>query len=163
MMALLPLPRPLHADDAHTWTFPGVAPIQAELLAADGLRATLSVPGRGKTVIPFAQMSAADAAYVQKWREDNPRAPLIDPERLAPWPSQAVAESIEVQMTGEDAAAARWQYESPHFAIESDLKLPVPVVREIAAVFEGTRAAIIALPLGLHLGHESRKYPVRMK
>jgi hypothetical protein len=120
------------------------------------------VPGRGKTVIPFFQMNAADAAYVQDWRKGNPKAPLIDPERLAPWPTEAVAESIEVQMTGEDAAASHYTYQSAHFDIESDLKLPVAVVREIAAVFEATRAAVIALPLGLHLGHESRKYPVVM-
>jgi len=155
-------PSLLHAEDARQWTLPGVAPFQAELVAADGLRATLLVPGRGKTVIPFAQMSAADAAYVQKWREDNPQAPLVDPERMPPWPAEAVAESIDVQMTGEDTAASRWHYESAHFAIESDLKLPVPAVREIAAVFEATRAAIIALPLGLHLGHETHKYPVAM-
>jgi hypothetical protein len=131
-------------------------------VAADGLRATLLVPGRGKTVIPFFQMSPADAAYVQDWRNANPKAPLIDPERLAPWPAEAVAESIDVQMTKEDAAASHYTYESAHFIIESDLKLPVAVVREIAAVFEATRAALIALPLGLHLGHESRKYPVVM-
>jgi len=152
----------LRAEDARQWLFRGVAPFQAELVAADGLRATLLVPGRGKAVIPFAQMGAADAAYVQKWREENPQAPLVDPERMPPWPAAAVAESIDVQMTGEDAAASRWQYESAHFAIESDLKLPVAIVREMAAVFEATRAAIIALPLGLHLGHETHKYPVVM-
>ncbi|MDR3405348.1 MAG: hypothetical protein P4L99_22835 [Chthoniobacter sp.] len=162
MLAVLsPLPS-LHAEDPHQWTLPGVAPFSAELVAADGLRATLLVPGRGKTVIPFFQMSPADAAYVQEWRKANPKAPLIDPERLAPWPAEAVAESIDVQMTGDDAATSHYTYESAHFVIESDLKLPVPVVREIAAVFEATRAALIALPLGLHLGHESRKYPVIM-
>jgi hypothetical protein len=152
----------LVAEDAHRWTLPGVAPFQAELVAADGLRATLLVSGRGKTVIPFTQLSAADAAYVQQWREENPKALLVDPVRLPPWPTDAVAESIDVQMTGEDRAASRWRYESAHFAVESDLKLPVPVVREMAAVFEATRTAIIALPLGLHLGHETHKYPVAM-
>ncbi|HSI14796.1 MAG TPA: hypothetical protein VK961_22275 [Chthoniobacter sp.] len=153
---------PSRAEDLHQWTFPGVAPFQAELIAADGLRATLLVPNRGKTVIPFAQMNPADAAYVQDWRKANPKAPLIDPERLAPWPAEALAESLDVKMTGDDAAASHFTYESAHFTIESDLKLPVAVVRDIAAVFEATRAALIALPLGLHLGHESRKYPVLM-
>lgn len=150
------------AEDLHQWTFPGVAPFQAELVAADGLRATLLVPNRGKTVIPFSQMSPTDAAYVQDWRKTNPKAPLIDPERLAPWPAEASTESIDVKMISEDAAASHFTYESAHFVIESDLKLPVAVVRDIAAVFEATRAALIALPLGLHLGNESRKYPVLM-
>jgi len=145
------------AEDLRQWTLPGVRPFQAELVAADGLRATLLVPGRGKTVIPFDRMSPVDAAYVHQWRETHPDAPLIDPERLAPWPVEAVAESIDVRMTGEDAAASHWRYESAHFAIESDTKLPVPVVREFAAVFEATRAAVIALPLGLAFGGESEK------
>ncbi len=131
-------------------------------MAADGLRATLLVPNRGKTVIPFSQMSPTDAAYVQDWRKANPKAPLIDPERLAPWPAEVLAESIDVKMTGEDAAASHFTYESAHFVIECDLKLPVAVVGDIAAVFEATRAALISLPLGLHLGNESRKYPVSM-
>ena len=151
------------AEDARQWNLPGVAPFQAELVAADGLRATLLVPGRGKTVIPFARMSPGDAAYVHEWREKNPDAPLIDPERLAPWPAEAVAESIDVKMTGEDVAASHWRYESAHFVIYSDTKLPVPVVREFAAVFEATRAAVIALPLGLAFGGESpKKFPVVM-
>lgn len=151
-----------HAEDPHQWTFPGLAPFEAELVAADGLRATLLVPNRGKTVIPFTQMSSADAAYVQEWRQTHPKAPLIDPDRMAPWPAEALAENIDVKMTGDDAAASRFTYESTHFTIESDLKLPVAVVRDIAAVFEATRAALIALPLGLHLGNEARKYPVLM-
>ena len=152
-----------HAEELHQWTLPGVKPFEAELVAADGLRATLSVPGRGKTVIPFASMSPADVAYVREWRAKNPEGPLVDPERLAPWPAEAMAESIDVQMTSEDAAASHWHYESAHFAIDSDTKLPVSVVREFAAVFEATRAAVVALPLGLALGGESReKFPVLM-
>jgi hypothetical protein len=149
------------AEDLHQWTLPGVKPFQAELVAADGLRATLSVPGRGKTVIPFASMSPADVAYVHEWREKNREAPLVDPERLAPWPAEVLAESIDVQMTSEEPS--HWHYESAHFAIDSDTKLPVSVVREFAAVFEATRAAVVALPLGLSLGGESRrKFPVAM-
>ena len=151
-----------HAEDLRQWTLPGVAPFQAELIAADGLRATLSVPGRGKTVIPFARMSTADTDYVHEWRKKNRDAPLVDPEHLAPWPAEALAESIDVKMTSEDATASRWRYESAHFAIESDTKLPLPVVREFAAVFEATRAAVVAMPLGLAYGGESRKFPVVM-
>ena len=161
MLGVLSSPS-LRAEDLHQWSLRGVAPFQAKLIAADGLRATLLVPDRGKTVIPFALMSAEDAAYVQDWRKANPKAPLIDPERLAPWPSAAAAESIDVRMTGDDAASSHYIYESAHFIIESDLKLPVAVVREITAVFEATREALIAIPLGLHLGHESRKYSVLM-
>ena len=93
---------------------------------------------------------------------DNRRAPLIDPERIAPWPAVAVAGKLDVRAVGEDLAASKYSYESAHFAVESDIKLPVPVVRDITAVFEATRAALIALPLGLLRGEEDEKYAVGM-
>ena len=150
------------AGELREWTCPPGKPFAAELLAADGLRATLLVPGRGKAVVPFAMLSPEDVRYIQQWRAQNRRAPLIDPERIAPWPSEAVAESLDVRAVEEDAAASKFAYESAHFAVESDLKLPVPVVRDITAVFEATRAALIALPLGLLRGEEDEKYAVAM-
>ncbi len=152
----------LRAEEERQWTCPPAAPFAAQLLAADGLRATLLVPGRGKAIVPFAQMSTADVQYIRDWRGKNPGAPLIDPERLAPWPAQAVAENLDVRLVSEDAAASRFRYESAHFTVEADVKLPVAVVREITAVFEATRAAVIAMPFGLHPGTEPRKYPVLM-
>jgi hypothetical protein len=150
------------AGEVRDWTCPPGKPFSAELIAADGLHAVLLVPGRGKAVVPFAQLSPADVQFIHEWRARNRNAPLIDPERMAPWPAQAVAENTEVRVTGEDAAASRYRYESAHFAITSDMKLPVSVVREIAASLEATRAAVIALPLGLHLGTDVEKYPVSM-
>jgi hypothetical protein len=73
-----------------------------------------------------------------------------------------VADNLEVKVTGEDGVASKYNYESAHFTVESDLKLPVPVVRDIIAVFEATRASLIALPLGLLRGDEQAKYPVVM-
>lgn len=150
------------AGELREWTCPPGKPFQAELLAADGLRAVLLVPGRGKAVVPFALMSPDDVRYIRQWRGDGRRAPLIDPERLAPWPASAVAENLDVRVVAEDAAASKFTYESAHFAVESDLKLPVGVVRDITAVFEATRAALITLPLGLLRGDEDGKYRVSM-
>ncbi len=150
------------AGEVRQWTSPPGNPFEAELLAADGLRATLLVPGRGKMVVPFAMLSAEDVRYVRAWRGQNHRAPLIDPERLAPWPPDAVGENIEVRVVAEDAVAMKFSYESTHFVVESDLKLPVPVVRDITAAFEATRALLIALPLGLLRGDEDEKYAVAM-
>lgn len=150
------------AGELREWTCPPGKPFQAELLAADGLRAVLLVPGRGKAVVPFALMSPDDVRYIRQWRGDGRRAPLIDPERLAPWPASAVAENLDVRVVAEDAAASKFTYESAHFAVESDIKLPVGVVRDVTAVFEATRAALITLPLGLLRGDEDGKYRVSM-
>jgi hypothetical protein len=89
---------------------------------------------------------------------------LALPATLAaePWPREIVAENYEVQLTGEDRAAGSATYRSPHFTIASDLKLPLGVVRDLAAVFEATRAAVRGLPLGLALPHEPASYRVRL-
>jgi hypothetical protein len=150
------------AAEVRNWTYLASKPFAAELVAADGVRATLSVPGRGKTVVPMAGLSGEDVRYIRQWLAQNRRAPLIDPEKIAPWPTEAVADNLEVKVTGEDAVASKYTYESAHFAVESDIKLPLPVVRDITAVFEATRAALMALPLGLMRGDEPGKYPVAM-
>lgn len=77
-------------------------------------------------------------------------APLV-------WPPHAVAGSIDVR-----AATERFTWESAHFKLRSDIALPLGVVRDLAAVFEATRAVLIALPLGLHSGDAQRRYPVRL-
>jgi hypothetical protein len=85
--------------------------------------------------------------------------PLVDPEAMGSWPAEAVAGSIEVQQVTSDATAS---WESAHFSISCDIKLPTGVVRDLAGVLEATRAAVIAAPIGLHGGVEIRKYPVRL-
>jgi hypothetical protein len=85
-----------------------------------------------------------------------------DPAFLPPWPREAVAESFEVQITNEDRASGATYYASPHFAIASDIRLPLGVVRDLAAVLEATRAAVLAAPLGLQTGSERLKYRVRL-
>jgi hypothetical protein len=120
------------------------------------------VKGAGKTIVPLANLSAADVEFLRDWRRSNPFGPIVDPTFLAPWPREAVAESFEVQITGEDRASGTTQYTSPHFAIASDLRLPVGVVRDLAAVLEAARAAVCAVPLGIQPGFEPEKYRVRL-
>ena len=142
-----------------TWTDRAGKTFNAELLAADGLRATLLVEGRGKVAVPIASLSKEDATFVRDSRLENLRMPIVDPEAMAAWPAEAVAESFEVQLVPSDATP-RW--DSAHFSITSDVKLPTGVVRDLAAVLEATRAAVIAAPIGLHGGVEIGKYPVRL-
>jgi hypothetical protein len=79
-----------------------------------------------------------------------------------PWPREIAAESYEVQLVSEDRSSGSATYRSPHFAIASDLKLPLGVVRDLAAVFEATRAAVRGVPLGLALPREPESYRVRL-
>ena len=146
------------AGDTRPWVLRTGQRVEAELLAVDGLRATLGNAGTPKWIVPLSDFAPADAEHARGWRKADPQRPLVDPRLLAAWPPRAAADAVEVRATGE--AAGEFRYESPHFAIQSDLKLPVAVVRDLAMVFEATRAALIALPLGLHAGGETEKYPV---
>jgi len=150
------------AGATRTWTDRGGKSFEAELLAADSVRATLQVKGGAKTIVPLANLSSADLDYLRQSRRDNPDAPIVDPTFLPPWPKEAVAESFDVKITGEDRASGSTEYSSPHFTIAADLRLPVGVVRDLAAVLEATRAAVCAVPLGIMSGLEPEKYQVRL-
>jgi hypothetical protein len=67
-----------------------------------------------------------------------------------------------VRIVAEDRSTGATRYESPHFAIASDIKLPLGVVRDLAAVFEATRAAVMTVPLALHSGIDRGIYQVRL-
>jgi hypothetical protein len=142
------------------WTDRSGKVFSAEIVATDAWRATFALPERRKAVLWLSQLSEADADFVAKWRAANPTAPLVDPQRLAPWPAEAAAADIEVKLKTEDPAATAFLYEGAHFTMQSDVRLPLDVVRDLNAVFEATRAALMALPLGLHRGGEREKYAV---
>ena len=73
------------------------------------------------------------------------------------WPTEAVAEKVNVQPT-----ADRFTWECAHFQLRADAALPLGVVRDLAMVLEATRAVLEAVPLGLHSGGERDRYPVRL-
>lgn len=83
---------------------------------------------------------------------------------LAPWPAQAaaVAENVKVQLVEDNAAARRFAWESAHFRLAADLRLPSGIVADLAAVFEATRAVLLAVPLALPAGGEREKYVTRL-
>jgi len=154
------LPALARAEDVREWTSRSGQKFSAGIVASDAFRATFAMPGRGKFVLPLAQLSEADAAYVGKWRDAHPTAPLVDPEKLAPWPAEATAGDAEVRLKWEDESIPAFVYEGVRFVVQSDVKLPVAVVRDLNAVFEATRMAVMALPFGLHSGRDKRKYQV---
>ena len=142
------------------WTDRAGRKFTAEIVANDAWRATFAFPDRSKAVLPLAQLSAADVQFVTAWRAANPAAPLVDPQKLAPWPADAGAADIEIKLKSENPKTSAFVHEGAHFIVWSDVKLPLGVVRDLNGVFEGTRAALMALPLGLHRGVETEKYPV---
>ena len=142
------------------WTDQAGRKFTAEIIAIDAWRATFVLPDQGKAVLGLAQLSPADVDFVAKWRAANPTVPLVDPQRLAPWPGEAAPADIGVKLKTEDPKAAAFVYEGAHFTMQSDVSLPLDVVRDLNGVFEATRAALMALPLGLHRGGEKEKYAV---
>ena len=142
-----------------TWTTRDGRTFEAELAAADGLRATF---GRGEkpdfVVVPFARLVPADVEEIRRWRADW-RKPLVVPSRLAPWPAMAEAPAGDVRTGGESGA---FTYDSANFHVTSDMQLPAAAANDIVRVLEATRAALIAMPLGLLAGGEREPYEVAM-
>jgi len=162
-VALLPLlltPVGSNAETERSWSDRQGRKFDATLVASDAVRATFRLPDGRKTVLAIASLSSDDSAFVRDWRSSNRNAPLIDPEAMAPWPPDVAAENYEVKILAEDRAAAVIRYQSPNFEIASDVKLPLGVVRDLAAVFEATRAAVMTVPLALHSGVDQSPYPV---
>jgi hypothetical protein len=147
-------------DEAREWTDRTGRKFTAEIIANDAFRATFALPDRRKIVLPLAQLSEADAAHVGKWREEHPHAPFVDPGRLAPWPAEAAASDIEIDLKSQNATPPAFVYEGAHFLVQADVKLPIGVVRDLNAVLEATRTAVMALPFGLHSGSEGKTYRV---
>jgi hypothetical protein len=79
---------------------------------------------------------------------------------MPPWPAEAAVQAITVQAVEQREGNFAW--ESPHFRLSADLRLPLGVVRDLATVLEATREVVLAVPLGLHSGGERAKYRVRL-
>jgi len=78
------------------------------------------------------------------------------------WPAAVAAASYEVKPAPPFSANIAATYASPHFLIASEIKLPLGVVRDLAAVFEATRAAVRGAPLGFSTAAEPKQYIVRL-
>lgn len=78
------------------------------------------------------------------------------------WPASVAAESYEVKVAPPFSTNFAATYASPHFLIPSEMKLPLGVVRDLAAVFEATRVAVRAAPLGFKTAAEPKQYLVRL-
>jgi hypothetical protein len=89
------------------WTDRAGKAFEAELIAADTVRATLRAKGGAKMIVSLASLSGTDVEFLREWRREHPYAPIIDPTFLAPWPKEAVAENFDVQITREDRASVR--------------------------------------------------------
>jgi hypothetical protein len=143
---------------SHAWTLKNGTVFEADLAAADGLRASFTKAGKSPVVMPLADLTAEDAQAIRKWRVDR-RHPLVIPSRLAAWPPRATAAAEIKEMNSKAGTSI---HRSPNFIITSDLRLPLSAIHDIAKVLEGTRTALIAIPLGLHAGGESEPYPVHL-
>lgn len=148
----------LLAAHAAPWAMRNGNTFDAELAAADGLRATFTVEGKPPAVVALADLTEEGRQAVRKWRADWFK-PMVLPSRLPAWPVEAKAPAGTPESLTADGLH---EYRSPHFLIRSDLKLPPYAAADIARALEATRAALIAVPLGLHAGGERGLYQVRL-
>ncbi len=123
--------------------------IIGELVASDGIRVTLRIEDNSKKVFPLNFFSAADRKFVSSWRDENPQAPWIDPQTMPAWPQKIGKGLVEVRQLASADDEFSYSYRSRHFEMLSDVELPLPLVRDMATIFETTRLVVHALPLGL--------------
>ena len=93
------------------WTLRTGQKFTAEIIANDAWRVTFALPDHSKAVLALAQLSPADVNFVTTWRAANRTAPLVDPQKLAPWPTEAAATDIEVKLKTEDPKASAFVWE----------------------------------------------------
>lgn len=144
---------------ADSWAMRNGRSFEAELAAADGLRATFTVIGKPPAVIALDDLTDSSRETVRKWRSDHSN-PLVLPARLAAWPAEAKVPAVDPAFKATDDG--HFEYRSAHFLVRSDLKLPPYAAADITRVLEATRSAMIALPLGLHAGGERALYQVHL-
>lgn len=79
----------------------------------------------------------------------------------SPWPAQMPPAQVNLQPAAADPGQPGvFAWNSGRFVIRSDVKLPNGVVRDFALVFEATRQALAAVPLGLEQPGRNRPLPV---
>ena len=132
-----------------SWTDIRGREVDATLTAADQLRATLLLDG-GRTVwIPLEELVEENRAFIANWREEHPRFPWVDPDRMPPWPKGVSTGRMAVERLGSEAnASGLIAYRSAHFELQSDIDVPEAVWADVATVLEATREMVFALPLG---------------
>lgn len=150
MLGMAPILLAEPADDAQrTWTDVRGRQVIGEVVACDHHWFTIRNAEGVKGVIRIDELTAPDREFLKTWRAENPGAPWVDPDKIAPWPESAGAGPVEARLENSDPERHQFTYRSEHFELISDIELPLSAVGDIASTFEATRDAVRAVPLGL--------------
>lgn len=120
-----------------TWTSSDGRTLEASLLHADRQAVTLKLRTGREAVVPLDRLSEADRAYLDGL---NATGQTI---KLGAMPAET---KIDPNVTVEGGPRS---FVTPHFAFDSERGVTKAFIGEAARVFEGTLAAVAALPLGI--------------
>jgi hypothetical protein len=134
------LPRP---EPPRAWKTAEGAPFTATLLGFDGATATFKMPNGQAARAPLDKLSAEDQAFLAEWQKRQP-IKVVLPEVAGVDPA-----ALKIEIVGEDAAAEKFVYRTPHFEFESQGKFNTALLREVARNFEATYELVKALPWGI--------------
>lgn len=144
--------------------------IEATLIEADASRVRIQRTSDLRFFeIPLTMLSSTDREYVRLWTEKQNRVPSkpqasvaetsqAQPTSPQPFPQKVKADDYEVEVIEEDTRTETFIYRSAHFEFRSNVKLARAVVREFAAIFEDTFAAVEQLPMLLKPGKPKNEY-----
>lgn len=119
------------------WTSSDGRTLEASLLHADREAVTLKLRNGREAVVPLERLSEADRTYLAGL---NATGQTI---RLGAMP---VESKIDPQVAVEGGPRT---FVTPHFSFDSERGVTKAFIGEAARVFEGTLAAVAALPLGI--------------
>jgi len=147
------------STSVRSWTDLRGNEIQARIVAADLLRVILRSDEDQTFVVSLSDLTSPDRDYARAWRKHYPETPLADAAFPYRWAEEASGAETAIEPISRKAGEG-YAYRSEHYQILSDIDLPKSVAREFLKVFEATRAAVIASPLGLIDGMREEPYTV---
>lgn len=156
----------LHAEP-RDWTNHEGKTIQAEFVRVEGKNVVLKLQNGNSANFPIEKLSSNDQKWLQSAIAQSPPAPpSAQPPASRPnisgfnqadtsntpkvWPGVTrPPATIDVEILEEDSAKNIYRYATANFEFTCSCKLGKSAVRDLAETFEGTLAAVQALPLPL--------------
>ncbi len=162
LCALLLLPLAAQETESRVWTNREGRTVKAKFVEMSGANVVLELENGSRSNVAMASLSDPDQVYLRTVHGAPESAPPagggnapavpVAPQALGPlvWPAPIAVnpKAIAVTQGKQDTAARQYHYQTGSFGFICNAPLAGTVMQEVAADFELTRAAIVAMPWG---------------
>ena len=129
------------------WTDQRGRTIQAKFIQSDGNSVVLETADGKMSVVPLANLSAADKAFAD---QQSKAAPSLTANQPLAWPPgvRVNPKDMAIVIGEQNATERKFHYQSGSFQFIANAALSPAVMRDVAADFELARALVAQLPWG---------------